>query len=434
MNLNKRIAITGVGPISSIGIGKKNFWEGLIGKKTNLSLQEVIMEGRLLEKFFLHTIKDFNIKDFGLNSQSLKEIDYWKEGEENQDLNLLLAAIKLALDDGKINYDLKNNDISLVLAHENIGLMPLLSKMNDVAYEIINSDSRGSLSKADFFKKCYYAFMKNAYDVQTFANLFHIAKVFNVSNYSLFINNACASGLYAFETASQIIKSGRSKIVVIAASDYPDVYKYIWFRDLGIYSPDGLVRPFSLKANGLVFGEGGAGIVLEDLDHALKRNAFIYSEYMGSGFDLENWKITLPKIGGDSYQRAILNTFSQANIKKEEIDLLCPHGVGSRVIDSYEAKAITDVFGEFSEQLSITALKPFFGHNLGGNALLESIALLLSLNNNIILPTLNCDNIDPKFRMKLVAQPIKRSLTTVMKICCAFAGFNAATIFKKVSL
>jgi 3-oxoacyl-(acyl-carrier-protein) synthase len=311
--------------------------------------------------------------------------------------------------------------------------MPFGLKISDIAYEMLINKRKIDISKKDFFDKFYRAFIKSGYDIQTFADLFHVAKVFNVHNYSLFINNACASGLYALETASHIIKNNQARVVVIAASDKPDIYKYVWFRDLGIYSSDGIIRPFCKDSNGLVFGDGGVGIVMEDLEHAKKRGVSIYAEYLGGGFDLEGWKITVPKIGNDSYQKAILKAFVQSSIDKEQIDLICPHGVGSQPSDYYEAKAITDCFGLTPKNPLITAFKPYVGHNLGSSALLETAALLLSLKNNIIPPTLNCENLDPKFNISLVRERMEIKFNTAMKICCAFAGFNAAAIFQKIN-
>jgi 3-oxoacyl-(acyl-carrier-protein) synthase len=310
--------------------------------------------------------------------------------------------------------------------------MPFAFKASEIAYEMLIDKKRKEVLKKDFFDEYYRKFLKIGYDIQTFADLFHIARVFNIHNYSLFINNACASGLYALEAASQIIKNSQAKAVVVAAADHPDIYKYIWFKSLNIYSRDGIIRPFCRDSNGLVFGDGGVGIVVEDLEHARKRHAPIYAEYCGGGFDLEGWRITVPQIGSDSYQKAITKALQQSNVEKKEIDLLCPHGIGSQPIDYYEAKAINDTFGLNPKKPLITAFKPYVGHNLGGSALLETATLLLSLKNNLIPPTLNCENIDPKFNIDLVKEKKECKLKTVMKICCAFAGFNAAAIFRKL--
>jgi len=432
MKNKKRIVITGIGPISSIGIGKDSFWQGILQKKINLKLEKRFIDKEIWGEFYLHKIDKFNIAEFGIDKDKLDDIRGWKEGEDIIDLNYLIAAIKLALDDSKLDYHSADNGIGLILAHENIGLMPFVFKVSNIIYEAFINNKQTDITKKDFFNKCHYNFLKSSYDVQTFANLFHVARVFNIHNYSLFLNNACASGLYALEAASQIIKMGQAKAVVVAASDCSDMYKYFWFRDLRIYSPDGIMRPFSKDSNGIVFGDGGVGVVVEDLVSAKLREAPIYAEYLGGGFDLEGWKITVPQIGSNSYQNAIQSALKHSNVTKENIDFLCPHGVSSQPIDYYEAKAITDCFGLNPKKPFITAFKPYIGHNLGGSALLETVAVLLSLKNNIIPPTLNCGKLDSKFNISLVTKKIEVKLNTAMKICCAFAGYNAASIFKKL--
>jgi 3-oxoacyl-(acyl-carrier-protein) synthase len=427
----KRLVITGIGPIASCGIGKESFWQGILGKKINIRDKEFSFDEKPWGKFPLYAVDNFNISDFGIDKNKLNDIRDWKEGDEIPDLNYLIASIKLALDDSRLDYSQENNGIGLILAHENMGLMPFVSKICDYSYNSLVDKNRSDISKKSFFEDTYYNFLKSAYDVQVFADLFHIARVFNIKNYSLFINNACASGLYALEAASQVIKNDQATAVVVAASDYPEMYKYLWFHDLGIYSSDGRIRPFCSDCNGLVFGEAGIGIVLEDLKSARKRKAPIYAEYLGAGFDLEGYKITMPELGSDSYQRAIKRSFSQANIKKEKIDLVCPHGVGSKVTDYYEAKALTDIFGlNFSKPL-VTTFKPYVGHSLGASALLETAIGILSLKNNVVPATLNSEHINSKLNLFLVKETREANLKALMRTCCAFAGYNSAAIFKK---
>lgn len=430
---NRRVVITGIGPISSIGIGKDALWKSVLTGKANIKKQEVSLDGEPWGNYFVHKVDDFDISRFSIDKDKLQRIKDWKEGEEIIDLNYLIAAIKLALDDSKIDYSDDNNGISLVLAHENLGLMPLGFKMSDLAYEMLVGRSKENIIKKDFFTKFYNSFIKSGYDIQVFADLFHIAQVFNTHQYSIFLNNACASGLYSLEAASDIIKSGKSDVAVVAISDYPDMYKYIWFRDLGIYSSDGLIRPFCKDSNGLAFGDGGVAIVVEDLAHAKKRKAPLYAEYLGGGFDLEGWKITVPQIGSKSYHRAIEMAFKRARVKKYEVDVLCPHGVGSQPIDYYESKAITDTFGANPKKPLISTFKPYVGHNLGGSALLETAILLLALKNDVVPQTLNYNNPDPKFNIPLVKEQTVAKLKTAMKICCAFAGYNAAALFRKLN-
>ena len=431
MSKEKRVVVTGIGPITSIGIGKDSLWKSLLDGRTNIKLEETFIGDELWDKYYFHKVDNFDISKFGINNGLLDWVKDWKEGDEVVDLYYIIAAIKLALDDSELNYSPhEENDFGLVLTHENMALTPLISKISDRAFKMLKDESSG-LSKKEFYEKIYKECFKSGYDVQPFMTLFHIAKVFNVHQHSLFICNACASGLYAIETASEMIKKGHNSTVVVAASDHPDIYKYIWFRDLGIYSKDGVIKPFSKDNKGLAFGDGGIAIVVEELEHAKKRNAPIYAEYLGGGFSLEGWQVTFPKIGSDLYQRAISKAFEQSNVSKDEIDLLCPHGIGSHVIDYYESKAITDTFGIKPKRPLITAFKPYVGHNLGGSALLETAILLLSLKNETIIPTLNSDNTNPAYNISLVREKIKKKLKTVMKICSAFAGYNAAAIFKR---
>ena len=434
MNKNNanRIAITGIGPISSIGVGIDKFWDGILTRKVNVELEKVYVENLLWHEFYAHKINHFDILNFGIDKDKLNDIKEWKDGEEIVDLNYLIAAIKLALDDSNTDYNQKDNNIALVLAHENLGLMPFGYKISNLAYDMLIGKKKDDISRRDFMDAFYKSFLKSGYDVQTFADLFHVARVFNISEYALFINNACSSGLYALEAASQIIKNNQARTVVVASSDKSDIYKYIWFKDLGIYSKDGKISPFSKDSNGIVFGDGGIGMVLEDMDYAMRRNTPIYAEYLGGGFDMEGWKITVPQLGSNSYQEAIKKAFRQANVTSNDIELLCPHGTGCSVIDYYEAKAITDIFGKSPEKPLIAAFKPYIGHTLGASALLETAILLLALKNNVIPPTLNYDNPDPKLNISLIAKQTNAELSIVAKICSAFAGFNAAAIFKKV--
>jgi 3-oxoacyl-(acyl-carrier-protein) synthase len=428
MGDNKRVVITGIGPIASPGIGKDAFWKGLIEQKTGLNTRPFDVDGEVWGNFPVHSVEDFDFDKFNINKMALAYMDDWKGEKAPIDLYYLIASVSLALDDSGIEYESDDNGLGLVLTHENMGLMQYLFQLSQLSYDTLTS---GDLSRKEFYEKLYRERLKSGYDIQTFMTLFHVAKAFNVHDYSLFINNACASGLYALENASQIIKCNQSSTVVVAASEYTEIYKYLWFKDIGLYSEDGKIRPFSKESNGLVFGDGGVGIVMEDLEHAEKRNAHIYAEYLGGGFDLEGWKVTTPQIGSKSYQKAISKTLKQSNITNDEVELLCPHGVGSSSIDYYEAKAITDIFGPNPEKPLISAFKPYVGHSLGNSALLEASILLLSLEKEIVLPTLNSENTNPALNISLVKDKIETKINTAMKICCAFAGYNSAVVFKR---
>jgi 3-oxoacyl-[acyl-carrier-protein] synthase II len=433
MASDKRVVITGIGPLASTGIGKDAFWDGILTKRCGLKLEEIKIDGEAWDKFYLHKIDNFSIEKFNIEEEIIEDIRTWKKGNEDKDLFYLIAAVKLALDDSGISYDKEKNDIGLFLTVEHPGFEVFCEGLVTETIEYIEKyllDDK--FSKYKLFRHIYEQFSRHGYDLQTFMYLYFVAKAFSIHGYSLFTNNACASGLFALESAARQIKYGESSIVLLASGDVANtMFKHLWFKEQGLYAEDGRMKPFSKNANGIVLGDGASAIVLEELNHALNRKAHIYAEYLGGGFSLEGWKVTLPKIGSSSYPMAIESSLKIADLKPEDIDLINPHGVAIKVTDGYEVKAITDVFGKNIKKPFITAFKPYVGHNLGGSAILEIIILLLSLEKDLIPPTLNCNEIEPKYNIELVKELIPYSLNRAMKLSCGFAGYNAAAIFKK---
>ncbi len=425
-----RIVVTGVGPVTSIGFGKEIVWKNILEKKISLSIEKYKLGSEEVGSFYKHKIKDFELKNFNLDNEALSELESWNESKTSVDLYYLIAAIKLALDDSKLYYEQEDNEISLIVTHENPGLGDFYSSVINESIALL-IDNKKKITQKKFLEAMYHKLSKEAYNLQTFMFLFQIAKFFKIHGYSQYLNNACSSGLYAIEAASQIIKTNLSSVVIVAAGDHADIFKYLWFKRIGLYSKSGIIKPFSRESDGFVFGDGSIAIVLESLDHALKRKARIYAEYLGGGFSLEGWKVSFPAITKDYYSKALNQAFKRSKIFKDQIELVVPHGVGSKIVDKFEANVIKKVFGKFSEKQIITTFKPYFGHNLGGSALLETAILMLSIYYKVIPPSLNCENLDPTVGFQLLKKPIKANINYAMKMACGFAGYNAASIFSK---
>ena len=435
----QRIVITGIGPISSLGIGQDEMWNNALIERINLVEENCSINGQIVDKHFVHKIHNFQIDNFGLDPLSINEIKTWKDCEIGMDLRYFLATIKLAIDDSKLQYDLGKNDIGLVLSAESPGhgefyekcLQYFYPKLNDVAGN--NTKNNQKLERWDYKNNFFKAFKKIGYDLQTFTNLFHIGKVFNLHGYSLQINNACASGLFALEIASDLILSGKCSAVIVAAVDQPDIFKYLWFKEMKIYSENGKIKPFSQNADGFVLGEGGAAFIIENLKCARERKAEIYAEYLGGGFNMEAWKVTFPAIDKDYYQAAIHLALKNSKINLNEIDLVVPHGVGTKVIDKFECRALDDVFRSNKINPLISAFKPYIGHNLGGCTLIETTLALLCLKHEIILPIINSREFIYNDRFNFVTKKIRRASKLILKTCSAFAGFNAAAILRRMN-
>ena len=429
----KRVVITGLGPISSLGKGCDEVWNSILNLRLNRVKESYSIDGEKWGEFYLHKMRNFDINEFDLPKENFKFIKELRTvKKEDTDLYYFLAVIKLAIEDSGLEYSCESNDIGLMITHENPGMEILFEELVDSLYPIFKKRRDDPVSKLEFAKMLYdEGCEKRGYNLQTFSYLFSAAKVFDLHGYSLFINNACASGLFAIESAARQIKAGVSPAVIVAAVDNPTkIYKYLWFKRHGLYAEDGICRPFSKDASGIVFGDGGAALVLEDLVHAQKRGAEIYGEYLGGGFSLEGWKVTIPNITDDFYTRSFEKALGAAGLNSNEIDFVNPHGVGMRITDTYEANTINNVFKKTKPMIS--AFKPLIGHNLGGSALSETVISLLVLKNNVIPATLNCENIDTKLNLNLVRESKEAELKIIAKMSCGFAGFSGVSIFKKL--
>ncbi|MEW6601230.1 MAG: beta-ketoacyl synthase N-terminal-like domain-containing protein [Nitrospirota bacterium] len=429
----RRVVLTGLGPVTAIGVGKDTLWNSVMEGRTGLEKVPLRIEDEKWVDFWAHRIDHFDIADFNIEQFVLDDIASWKKGKEDRDLLYLLAAVKLALDDSGLKYDREDNDVALFLTVEQPGFERFCSELigEALAYTREHFESDRHFAKVEIFKHLFDKMGASGYDLQTFMYLFLVAKAFGIHGYSLFTNNACASGLFAIESAARQIKYGGSDTAIVAGGDYPcTLFKYLWFRERNLYAEDGRIKPFSRVANGIVLGDGASALVLEELNHARNRNAHIYAEFVGAGLSLEGWKVVLPNIGGNSYQKAIKEVLTSTSINPEAIDLINPHGVGIKITDKYEAMAINEVFGKGRNH--VTAFKPYVGHNLGGSALMETIILLMSMHHNIIPPTLNAGNYDADYNLNLITRAKRVTLDTVMKLSCGFAGYNAAAIFRKL--
>jgi len=428
MAKDRRVAVTGIAPLSSLGIGKEATWNNALEETVNIKNFDEYIFGKYSRSFQIYKMDGFDIADYGLNSLILEDIKKWQYGEEVLDLYYLLAAVKLALDDSNLRCE-DRRDIGLVLTHENPGIEQFCSTFINKSFEIY--ETKKGLTKEEYFDFINESVDNKVSDLQTFMFLFYAAKLFNIHGYSLFINNSCASGSYAIEAASQSIKNGINNAVIVASSEHPGIYKHIWLHKLGILSEEGKIKPFSINRNGFICGEGGAALVLEDLEHALNRGARIYAEYLGGVCNLESWKITVPDVTKNSYKKTITEALQKCGLTPDDINIINAHGLGSSMQDQYEANALTDVFGKKFYKPFVTAFKPYFGHTLGNSALLETLILLLSMQEDLVLPVLNYEGEDPKLKMIINREIIKTDLNTGMKIVWGFGGYNAATIFRK---
>lgn len=199
---------------------------------------------------------------------------------------------------------------------------------------------------------------------------------------------------------------------------------------LGIYSKNGEMKPFCKDADGFLMGDGAVALVLEDMEYARRRSAHIYGEYMGGSFCQEAWKVTLPAVAERYYKNIILTVLKNMKISPAKIDLIVPHGVATPLSDKYEAETLDEIFGGLASKPYLHPLKTYFGHNLGGNVLLEIAAILMMIENKCIIPITYSENEKFITKLSIPNKTIKKEIKYVLKTTCAFAGFDSAIIIK----
>jgi 3-oxoacyl-[acyl-carrier-protein] synthase II len=194
-------------------------------------------------------------------------------------------------------------------------------------------------------------------------------------------------------------------------------------------------RPFDKERDGFVMSEGGAVLILEDLETALKRKASIYAEVLGYATTNDAYSITHPLPDGTQAERAIRLTLADANVSPSEIDYINAHGTSTPLNDKVETKVIKEVFGERAYELPISSNKSMIGHSLGAAGAIEVIASILTIQHQFIPPTINYEFPDPECNLDYVPNNGRKAfINKVLSTSYGFGGKNSNIIIKKFSL
>jgi 3-oxoacyl-[acyl-carrier-protein] synthase II len=193
-------------------------------------------------------------------------------------------------------------------------------------------------------------------------------------------------------------------------------------------------RPFDANRDGFVIGEGGAGLILEELEHARKRGAKIYAELIGGGMSADAYHLTAPHPEGEGARLVMTNALRDAKIAPEEVDYVNVHGTATPLGDRSEIKAIQKVFGDHAYKLNISSTKSMTGHLLGAAGAIESIAVIMSIVDGIVPPTINLETLDPEIDPKLnltANKAQKRDVNVGLSNTFGFGGHNTSAVFRK---
>lgn len=422
----RRVGITGMGVVTGYGRGLDAFWKGLTSGQSAVRPHTAKMGARAWVSHAMAALP----KDAAVGA-SLPNPAFIAENRIADDPDLLALAdcIQQALHDAGVRYDAGSNDVGLVVTHESPGLAPHVQsffRWGELGRAWLRSPAR--FNPPEFL---YQQQSDSVYRLHAFLYVHYLSAIFGFHGFTLYNNNACASGTFALAVAADRIRNGDAACMVVAGGDVPeDGTKFRWFRDRGLYSPTGRCRPFAAERDGLVLGSGAAAFVLEDLDRARSAGRRVHAEWLGGGFTSDGWKVTVPDVGGHRYTDAIARALTAAGVRPADVTMISPHGVGAGLLDRYEAESLAAVFGDGGAWPALLPLKEAIGHTLGGCALVETVGALLSIENGRIPEAVQADAFDPALPLGRSSGPIDASSWTLLKCTNGFGGQNGAVVLR----
>ena len=414
----RRVVITGLGPITSIGTGKQEFWKNLLDSRIKLcKIPEQFKKNYKFHSGFYVPFPEIDIADYGFPTK------YEALMEETSKLSVV--GTKLALEDAGIALtDRRIFKNAIVL----LGLGICSMKAGFQAFVSHTCGANSELLSEYGLSTRYNRMVIPSVMPNSAASWISILFGIQGPNYTL--NASCASGTYAIGEAYRNIKNSLTDFAITGGVEcLKDNSGTIMrgFDSLGTLtkSEDGLPRPFSKKRTGFLFAEGGGGIlILEELESALKRGADIYAEII----DYESCSDAYSLVQIDKSGSQIKAMLSKL-IKGKKIDYFNAHGTGTMLNDDVEARVIQSLFGEKSGQPVINSTKSMLGHTIGASGAIEAIVSALSVKNSIIHANVTEDTID---NLNVPSENIKKQIHLALSSSYGFGGHNAAILFKKL--
>ena len=411
----KRVVVTGMGAITPLGNNVNDYWTGLINGVSGADMITLFDASKFRTKFACE-IKGFEPTQY-LDKKEARKIDRFTQ--------LALVVSDQAMTDAGLTRDNINPDrVGVVFASGIGGLITFQHEVTDFAR------GDGTPRFNPFF------IPKMILDIAAG----QISMRHNLRGPNFAVVSACASSTNAIMDAFNLIRLGKSDIILTGGSEAVISEAGVGgFNAMKAMSernddPKTASRPYDKDRDGFVMGEAAGLLVLEELEHAKARGAKIYCEVMGCGATADAHHITAPHPEGLGAKNVMIVALQDANMEPGEIDYINTHGTSTPIGDGAEVKAITQVFGEHAYKLNISATKSMTGHCLGAAGVIEAIASIMAVRNNIVPPTINHFTDDPELDPRLnftFNKAQERTVNAALSNTFGFGGHNACVIVKK---
>lgn len=411
--MKKRVVITGIGVISPIGTGRDVFWKALLEGKNGIE-RITRFDPTELSAQIAGEVKDFEPEKY-IDKKEAKRIDRYSQ--------FAMAATKMAFEDSGMDLEAENRERIGTFIGSGIGGIETMHEQYEKYF------AKGASRISPFFIPRMIGNMAAG----------HVSIMFGLKGPSCSIVTACATGTNCIGDAYRAIQYGDADVMVAggteAAISPAPVAGFAVMKALCTDhndDPAHASRPFDKSRSGFIMGEGAGVVIIEELEHALKRGAHIYAEIGGYGVTSDAYHITAPNPDAVMAARCLELAIEDADMKPEDIDYINAHGTSTHLNDEMETRAIKKVFGEHAKNLSVSSIKSMTGHLLGAAGAVECIATALAVENDIVPPTINYETPDEGMDLDYVPNKCKeRTVRAALSDNFGFGGHNACLLLKK---
>jgi len=402
----RRVVITGMGAVSSLGVGAETLWRGLRDGRSGIGPLRHQDAGRLRVKVAAQVPESFDPAS-GIDERMLTQLDRTSEFA-------LHAADEAIIQSG------------LDFSNAAIGARTAVIVGTGVGGETTQDEQSRRLYAENAIRVHPLSIVR----VMTNASASQISIKYGLRGPTFAVASACASANHALIQAAQMIRFGMADVAIAGGTEACISYVVLRGWEAMRVLSDDTCRPFSINRRGLVIGEGAGIFVLESLEHAQARGATILAELAGGGMTADATDIVMPSADGAA--AAMTQALADAQLAPEDVDYINAHGTGTQANDATETRAIRLAFGAHADRLAVSSTKSMHGHALGASGALELVAVVSAMRDSIVPPTANLDEVDPACDLDYVPNvardmPVRAALSNSF----AFGGLNAVLALKR---
>ncbi|AOZ87687.1 beta-ketoacyl-[acyl-carrier-protein] synthase II [Bacillus xiamenensis] len=407
----KRVVVTGLGALTPLGNDVETTWKNAVAGVSGVGPITRVDSSEYTAKVAAE-LKDFNIEDYMEKKEARKMARFTQYA---------VVAAQKALEDSRLEITDEIAPRVGVWVGSGIGGLETFEEQFEVY------SNKGARRVSPFFVPMMIPDMATG----------QISIALGAKGVNSCTVTACATGTNSIGDAFKVIQRGDADAMITGGTEAPlTKMSFAGFCANKALStnpdPNTASRPFDKNRDGFVMGEGAGIVVLEELEHALKRGATIYAEIVGYGSTGDAYHITAPAPNGEGGVRAMKEAIRDAGLKVEEIDYINAHGTSTPYNDKFETMAIKEVFGEHANQLAISSTKSMTGHLLGAAGGVEAIFSVLAIKDSVIPPTINLETPDEECDLDYVANEARsKEVQVALSNSLGFGGHNATIIFKK---